>query len=316
MPAPRHLPTSTPAQASLTEALDGRLARLRPPAPRPAIRVAVPAKGRLHDPSISLLDDAGLGPEAAADRAYAFPCRNAPVEVLLVRASDIPEYVQDGVVDGGITGLDLVHERGARVDEVARLAYGSCRLEVAVPEESPIGSVDELAGARVATAHPRLTRTLLAERGVAVTTVPLTGSVEVAPRLALAEAITDLVSSGETLRRNGLQSIGSLFSSEAVLIAPPGRAGRIERLADVLRSVVDARAARYFVFNVPADSLEDAAEVLDRYAWGALPLANSDAAAVHVVIPAADVWTTLPELKQRGASSLGVLPLARDARRG
>jgi ATP phosphoribosyltransferase len=304
---------SMPVEASLTEELGEGLARVRQ-APRAVIRIAVPAKGRLHDPSIALLEDAGLGPEATADRAYAFPCRNAPVEVLLVRASDIPEYVQDGVVDGGITGLDLVHERGARVEEVARLAYGSCGLEVAVPEESPVRSLDELAGARVATAHPRLTEALLAERGVEVTTVPLTGSVEVAPRLGLAEAITDLVSSGETLRRNGLRSIVSLFSSEAVLVAPPGRAGRIARLADILTSVVEAHAARYFVFNVPADRLDRVAEVLDRYEWGALPLANSDSAAVHVVIPAADIWTTLPELKQRGASSLSVLPLARDAK--
>src|SRR5262245_30881242 len=110
----------------------------RPPdAPLPdSLRIALPAKGRLREPAIALLEDAGLGPEEPGERALAFPCRNAPVEVLLVRATDIPEYVQDGVVDCGITGIDLVRERGADVREVLRLGFGSCRLEAAVPEES------------------------------------------------------------------------------------------------------------------------------------------------------------------------------------
>ena len=105
-------------------------------APTQILRIAVPSKGRLRDPAIALLDDAGLGPETPGDRALAFPCRNAPVEALLVRADDIPEYVQDGVVDCGITGLDIVRERGSNVSELQRLGFGACTLEVAVPEES------------------------------------------------------------------------------------------------------------------------------------------------------------------------------------
>src|SRR5437764_9389521 len=124
------------------------------------LRIAVPAKGRLREPSVSLLEDAGLGPEEPGERALAFPCRNAPVDVLLVRAADVPEYVQDGVVDCGITGIDLVRERGARVRELLRLGFGSCRLEAAVPEESPYEHVEDLAGTSVATVYPRLTREL------------------------------------------------------------------------------------------------------------------------------------------------------------
>src|SRR5690242_20551344 len=120
------------------------------------LRIAVPVKGRLREPSVSLLEDAGLGPEQPGERALAFPCRNAPVDVLLVRAADVPEYVQDGVVDCGITGADLVRERGARVDELLRLGFGSCRLEAAVPEESPIAALEQLAGATLATVYPRL----------------------------------------------------------------------------------------------------------------------------------------------------------------
>ena len=125
------------------------------------LTIAVPVKGRLREPSVSLLEDAGLGPEQPGERALAFPCRNAPVDVLLVRAADIPEYVQDGVVDCGITGQDLVRERGARVEELLELGFGSCRLEVAVPEESRYEQIEDLAGASVATVYPRLTRELM-----------------------------------------------------------------------------------------------------------------------------------------------------------
>ena len=189
----------------------------RPPyAPLPdSLRIALPAKGRLRDPALDRLEDAGLGPEEPGERALAFPCRNAPVEVLLVRAADVPEYVQDGVVDCGITGADVVEERGARVSELLRLGFGSCTLEAAVPEESPAVELVDLRGLRVATVYPRLASRLLAEQGVSVELVDVTGSAEVAPRLGLADAIVDLVSTGNTLRTNGLRSLEALFSSEA-----------------------------------------------------------------------------------------------------
>src|SRR6185312_6197838 len=133
------------------------------PGARPVdfLKIALPVKGRLREPAFRLLEDAGLGPEQPGERALAFPCRNAPVEVLLVRAADIPEYVQDGVVDCGITGLDLVRERDARVAELLPLGFGSCRLEVAVPEGSVVRTPAGLAGATVATVYPRLARELL-----------------------------------------------------------------------------------------------------------------------------------------------------------
>src|SRR3954471_21615157 len=174
------------------------------------LRIAIPVKGRLREPSVALLEDAGLGPEQPGERALAFPCRNAPVEVLLVRAADVPEYVQDGVVDCGITGADLVRERGVVVEELLRLRYGGCTLQAAVPAESPAQSLDDLTGLRAATVYPRLAGEELAARGVSVDLVEVTGSVEIAPRLGLADAIVDLVSSGNTLRTNGLRSLGVL----------------------------------------------------------------------------------------------------------
>jgi len=211
------------------------------------LRIAVPSKGRLREPAIELLHDAGLGPETPGDRALAFPCRNAPVEALLVRADDVPEYVQDGVVDCGITGLDIVRERGAEVRELARLGFGACSLEAAVQAESPLRSLDELRGVRVATSFPRLAAELLPGP---LELVDVHGSVELAPRLGLADAIVDLVSSGSTLRTNGLRSLGVLLESEAVLIAPP------EPHADALQ-LVSEEAARLLV-DEHGFSMEDA----------------------------------------------------------
>jgi ATP phosphoribosyltransferase len=288
----------------------GRLpARAEAQAPAPRLRIAVPAKGRLREPAVELLEDAGLGPETPGDRALAFACRNAPVEALLVRADDIPEYVQDGVVECGITGLDIVRERGADVRELQRLGFGACTLEAAVPEESPVAAVEELRGARVATSFPRLARELLPSP---IELVDVHGSVELAPRLGLADAIVDLVSSGSTLRTNGLRSIGPLLCSEAVLIGPPDPRDDALRLADVFRSVVDARAARYLMLNAPESALDEiCALVPGSRAPSVLPLAEPGMVAVHSVVPAADVWRLLPELEAAGASSILLVPVER-----
>jgi ATP phosphoribosyltransferase len=261
---------------------------------------------------VALLEDAGLGPERPGDRALAFPCRNAPVDVLLVRAADVPEYVQDGVVDCGITGLDLVHERGVAVEELLRLGFGSCRLEAAVPTESAVASLDDLGGLRVATVFPRLASQLLGERGLEVEIVDVTGAVEVAPRLGLADAIVDLVSSGSTLRTNGLRSVGALFSSEAVLVGRADGDGRAATLARILRSVVDARATHYLMLNAPETSLDAICELVPgSRAPSVLPLAEPGMVAIHALVPAGDVWSVLPELEAAGGSSILLLPVER-----
>jgi ATP phosphoribosyltransferase len=263
-------------------------------------------KGRLREPSISLLVDAGLGPEEPGERALAFPCRNAPVDVLLVRAADVPEYVQDGVVDCGITGQDLVRERGARVEELLELGFGSCRLDVAVPEESGFEQIADLAGASVATVYPRLTRELMP---VDVQLVDVTGSVEIAPRLGLAEGIVDLVSSGNTLRTNGLRSLGTLFSSQAVLIGREG--AEAGQLVSMMRAVVEARAHRYLMLDAPEARLDEICAVIGSRSPSILPLAEPGMVAVHALVPAKDVWQLLPRLESVGAFSILVVPVER-----
>jgi ATP phosphoribosyltransferase len=273
------------------------------------LRVAVPSKGRLREPAIALLEDAGLGPETPGDRALAFPCRHAPVEALLVRADDVPEYVQDGVVECGITGLDLVRERNADVTELLKLGFGACTLEAAVPVESELRTFADLRGVRVATTFPRLAAELLP---APVELVPVDGSVELAPRLGLADAIVDLVSSGSTLRTNGLRSLGPLLESEAVLIAGAEPSDEALQLAAVFRSVVEARGARYLMLNAPEGALaEICALVPGSRAPSILPLAEPGMVAVHSVVPAVELWRLLPALEAAGASSILLVPVER-----
>lgn len=232
--------------------------------------------------------------------------------MLLVRADDIPEYVQDAVVDCGITGADLVRERGASVSELLRLGFGSCTLEAAVPQESPADGLEDLAGMRVATVFPRLAGELLDERGLDAELVAVTGSVEVAPRLGLADAIIDLVSSGNTLRTNGLRSLGALFSSEAVLIGSVEPDAEAQHLARVLKSVVEARGTRYLMMNAPESALGRLCELVPgRRSPSVLPLSEPGMVAVHALVPAADVWRLLPELEAAGASSILLVPVER-----
>jgi ATP phosphoribosyltransferase len=232
--------------------------------------------------------------------------------VLLVRAADVPEYVQDGVVDCGVTGADLVRERAVDVDELLKLGFGACTLEAAVPEESPARALADLAGLRAATVYPRLAGEQLRARGIDVELVEVTGSVEVAPRLGLADAIVDLVSSGNTMRTNGLRSLGVLFSSEAVLVSRRGGDERAERLATILRTVVDARDSKYLMLNAPRDSLDAICAIVPgSRAPSVLPLSEPGMVAVHALIPAAEVWSLLPRLEAAGASSIRLLPVER-----
>ena len=279
------------------------------------LMLAVPAKGRMADPALRLCLDAGLSFEVT-ERSLVVPCANAPVDLLLVRPSDIPEYVQDGVVHLGITGANLVAEADAQVVVLAELGFARCTLEAAVPEDAPQRTVDDLGGLRVATAYPASTRRLLAARGVACELVAVSGSVEAAPRLGLADAIVDLVSTGSTTSANGLRRVGALLASQAVLVggreAVDGRRELVERLELMLSGVVAARRRRYVMMNATTESLEAIRAVLPSMgAPTVLPLAEEGQIAVHAAVDADDVWSLLPELKAAGASSILVVPVER-----
>jgi ATP phosphoribosyltransferase len=278
------------------------------------LTMALPSKGRLREPSWALLEASGVSPQEPGERMLQAHCRNADIDLLFVRADDVPEYVQDGVVDCGITGLDLIHERECNVEVLLRLGFGTCSLQAAVSNEDTATRVEDLQGRRIATSHPRVTAKLLAERGVNAEIVPVAGSVEISPRLGLADAIVDLVSTGSTLRTNGLRSIGVLFESEAVLVGRTNSKDFEARstLTTVLGSVINARANRYLLCNVAKDRLSEVTAVLPTAGSPTvMDLATPGVVAVHALVPAADIWSLLPRLEAAGASSILTLPIER-----
>jgi ATP phosphoribosyltransferase len=279
------------------------------------LTVAVPSKGRMLQPTLDLCAAAGLSFETT-ERALLVPCANAPVDLLLVRPHDIPEYVQDGVVDAGITGANLVVESKAEVETLAELGFARCTLEAAVPMDAAPVALADLEGLRVATAYPISTGACLGRLGVSVELVTISGSVEAAPRLGLADAIVDLVSTGSTASVNGLRRIGRLLESQAVLLygrePDADKADHLERLRLMLEAVVAARRRRYVMMNAPAAALEEIRGVLPSMgAPSVLELADPGQIAIHAAIEADQVWDLLAPLKAAGATSILVVPVER-----
>jgi ATP phosphoribosyltransferase len=275
------------------------------------LRLALPNKGRLADPAIQLLTDAGLDLELGERRLSAV-ARNFPLELLFVRADDVPEYVDDGLVEIGLTGEDLVAERGRELEPIARLGFGACSLVIAVPAAGGLNSVADLEGRRIATSFPRVTGRFLEERGVAARVVEVSGAVEVTPQLGVADAIVDLVASGLTLRLNGLRPIATLLESEAVLVRRAGgdANGPVGALVAMLRSVLDARGREYMMMNAPESALPRIRELIPGLSGPTvMPLAEQGMIAVHSVVERSRLWQIVPELKAVGARDILVVPI-------
>ncbi len=277
------------------------------------LRLAVPNKGRLVEPTLRLLHDAGLVFEEH-DRSLVALVQNYELDILFVRTNDVIEFVGDGVADLGITGVDLLSETGAELPTVRTLGYGRCRLAAAVPTDSPYQVVGDLAGLRVATAHPNTARRFFERGGIPVEIIPISGAVEVAPRLGLAEGIVDLVSTGSTLVMNGLRQIGDVLDSEAVLVANPTadreRAADLAAIDTMLSAVIAARGRKYLMMNAPANQLDTLQDLLPALeSPTVIPLAHPGMIAIHSVVGADEVWGLLPRLKAAGASGILVLPI-------
>jgi ATP phosphoribosyltransferase len=277
------------------------------------MRLAIPNKGRMVEPTLHLLHDAGLVFDEH-DRSLVARVQNFDLDILFVRTNDVIEFVGDGVADLGITGIDLLTETGAELPRIRSLGYGRCRLAAAVPSDAPYQTVEELAGLRVATAHPTTARRFFAERDIQVDVIPISGAVEVAPRLGLADAIVDLVSTGSTLVMNGLRPIGDVLESEAVLVANPTArlelGPAIEAIDTMLGAVIAARGKKYLMMNAPAARLSELERLLPGLeSPSVIPLAHEGMIAIHSVVGADDVWGLLPRLKAGGASGILVLPI-------
>lgn len=277
------------------------------------LRMAVPNKGRLVEPTLDLLRDAGLVFEDHT-RSLVSHVENFALDILFVRTEDVIEFVGDGVADLGITGTNLLLEAGAELPVLAELGYGRCRLEAAVPNDAPARTLDDLRDLRLATTHPNAARRFFGERGIPVEVVTISGAVEVAPRMGLADGIVDLVSTGSTLVMNGLRSVGRLVDSQAILITTPDaqerRAGEIDDVETMLASVIAGRRKKYLMMNAPVAALEEIERILPGLeSPSILPLAHEGMVAVHAVVAGDEVWGLLGRLKGAGASGILVVPI-------
>ena len=280
---------------------------------RDRLRLAIPNKGRLVEPTLALLHDAGLVFEEH-DRSLVARVQNLDLDILFVRTNDVIEFVGDGVADLGVTGVDLLVETGSDLPVIHELGYGRCRLAAAVPADSSIRAVEALAGSRIATAHPNTTRRFFAERRIAVDVIPISGAVEVAPRLGLAEAIVDLVSTGSTLQMNGLRPVGDVLASQAILVANvtarTERADELGAIDTMLSAVLAARGRKYLMMNAPAARLNELSALLPGLeSPSVIPLTHEGMIAIHAVVDADAVWSLLPRLKSAGASGILILPI-------
>jgi len=284
------------------------------------LRVAIQKSGRLSERSQEVLKNCGLKFAHSKDKLFWYG-QDFPVDMLLVRDDDIPRLLLDGVCDLGIVGeniaMEVMLERDglSRLQCLRKLGFGHCRLSIAVPEERTIAAVDELQGSRVATSYPELTRHLLEERGVAATIVELSGSVEIAPSLGTADAISDLVSTGTTLRANHLRELDVLFASEAALYGrvegiSVAKRELLDRLLARLEGVMQAAESKYVMLHAPRDALEKITELLPGVEHPSImPLEGSDRIAVHAVCGERVFWEHLEALKAAGASAILVLPV-------
>jgi ATP phosphoribosyltransferase len=284
------------------------------------IRVAIQKSGRLSEKSLDLLKNCGLQFARSKDKLFWYG-KDFPVDLLLVRDDDIPRLLLDGVCDLGIVGENIASEvmlernGGVGLRQLHKLGFGRCRLCIAVPESMEINDSTELEGKRIATSYPALTRHLLDKKGVSTEITELSGSVEIAPGLGTADAISDLVSTGTTLRANHLRELEVLYESQAALYGSEedisaDRQQLLDRLLARLEGVMRAAESKYVMLHAPLESLEQITELLPGVEHPSImPLEGTDRIAIHAVCGEAVFWEHLEALKAAGASAILVLPV-------
>ncbi len=285
------------------------------------IRIAIPNKGRLYEPTISIFKDSGLPVSGGAESRKLFAKTTDPdIQFLFARAADIPEYVQDGAADVGVTGMDLITERGARVEALLDLKFGKASLVLAVPEDSNFQTAQELEGKKVATEFPEIAGQYFKKLGVNVEIIKVSGACEMTPHVGIADAIVDISSSGTTLMINHLKPIDTVFSSTVYLIANKESLRTKEKILDIktaIESVLNAKKRRYLMMHVPESSLQAVKEVLPGMSGPTVmkvescKLSGESILAVHAVVDADLIFTIVNKLKKVGARDVLVVPIER-----
>jgi ATP phosphoribosyltransferase len=277
------------------------------------LKIAIQKSGRLYDDSVKLLKDCGIDLKNGVNKLKA-ECDNFPMEIYFLRDDDIPQYVEDAVADIGIVGENVLYEKSKKVEIIERLGFGKCRLAVAVGRSESYDGVSYLNGKRIATTYPLLVQQFLDKNKIKADIHEISGSVEIAPGIGLADAIVDLVSSGSTLFMNGLKEVETVLQSQAVLIRNE-RLGAdqrqlLEKFLFRIRAVKKARNNKYILLNAPNDQLKEIISLLPGMkSPTVLPLAEPGWSSVHSVLNENDFWDIIEKLKDAGAQGILVVPI-------
>ncbi len=277
------------------------------------IRIAIQKSGRLNEDSLRILKDCGISIDNGKDQLKA-SSRNFPMEVFYLRNGDIPQYLRDGVVDIAIIGENVLIEKGEDIMVAEKLGFSKCKVSLAIPKAVEYNSVKDFEGKRIATSYPNTVKNYLKEKGVNADLHIISGSVEIAPNIGLADAICDIVSSGSTLFKNNLKEVEVMLKSEAVLAVSPEiseeRKVLLQKLQFRIQSVLRARQSKYVLLNAPNDKLKDVIALLPGMrSPTVLPLAEEGWSSVHTVINKDKFWEVIDELKQAGAEGILVCPI-------
>ncbi|HEY1192590.1 ATP phosphoribosyltransferase [Flavobacterium sp.] len=277
------------------------------------LKIAIQKSGRLNEDSIQILKDCGISINNGIDQLKA-EASNFPLEVLYLRNSDIPQYLIDGVVDLAIVGDNLLVEKGKGIEVVQKLGFSKCKVSVAVPKTFEYNSIQDLANLRIATSYPNTVNEYFDKFGLKVDIHQISGSVEIAPNIGLADAIVDIVSSGSTLFKNNLKEVEVILKSEAVLAVSPKVSPEIQKHIDTLKfriqAVLRARNSKYILMNVPNDKIEAVGKILPVLrSLTVLPLAQEGWSSVHSVIDKDTFWDVIDQLKEVGAEGILVCPI-------
>ena len=275
------------------------------------LKIAIQKSGRLNEKSVELLKNCGLSFENYKSSLIS-NVSNFPLEILFLRDDDIPEYVQDGIADLGIVGENVISETGVDVAFLQMLGFGKCTLKLAVQTHSTIENIADLNGKSIATSYPIILKKFLDEQCIKADIRTISGSVEIAPGLGLSDAIFDIVSTGGTLKSNGLKPFAEVMKSEAVLIGRKGIENEdlIVELIQRIQSVLRAKETKYVVLNAEAKNLDQILALLPGVkSPTVVPLAEQGWVAIHTVIPERDFWEKISLLKSAGAQGIVVMPI-------
>jgi len=277
------------------------------------LKIAIQKSGRLNQDSLKLLKDCGIDINNGKDQLKV-NVSNFPLEILYLRNSDIPQYLEDGVVDIAIIGENLLIEKDKKVEIIERLGFSKCKVSLAVPKDVISDELAYFNGKKIATSYPNTLQTYLSKNNIDAEIHVISGSVEIAPNIGLAEGVCDIVSSGSTLFKNGLRETQVILKSEAVLakssILPPEKRAILDRLVFRIQSVLRAKNTKYILMNVPNDKIEEVSNILPVLKSPTLlPLAKEGWSSLHSVIEESKFWDVIDELKIAGAEGILIVPI-------